>query len=117
VTLTFPGESAEYRSARNELLEQEIELRRMADRWLRSDERCRRAVRCRRTTGSTVGVNGRPQDVHMSELFAPGCDTLARQDRRWRGHHHAQRVHPATTARSAASGARSSHTDPQIRGS
>jgi predicted dithiol-disulfide oxidoreductase (DUF899 family) len=73
--IQFPGESAEYRLARNRLLEQEIELRRMIERVAAQ----RRAL----PPGGVV-----PEDyvfeeaadgggtVRFSELFAPGKDTL-----------------------------------------
>jgi predicted dithiol-disulfide oxidoreductase (DUF899 family) len=74
----FPGESPEYRTARNALLEQEIELRRRME-----------AVAARRRDlppGGEVpedyvfsgeGANGEQTDVRLSELFAPGKDSLA----------------------------------------
>jgi predicted dithiol-disulfide oxidoreductase (DUF899 family) len=73
----FPGESAEYRTARDRLLEQEIELRRAMERVAVA----RRAL----PPGGIVpedyifmgaGADGTPTEVRMSELFAPGKDTL-----------------------------------------
>jgi predicted dithiol-disulfide oxidoreductase (DUF899 family) len=73
----FPGESAEYRAARNRLLEQEIELRRATEAVA--------AARRELPPGGAVpedyafqgaGVDGRPTDVRLSELFAPGKDSL-----------------------------------------
>src|SRR3954463_1516030 len=76
--VAFPGESPEYRAARDRLLEQEIELRRAME-----------AVAAARRTlppGGAVpedyvfqeaGPGGTPTDVRLSELFAPGKDTLA----------------------------------------
>jgi predicted dithiol-disulfide oxidoreductase (DUF899 family) len=73
--ITFPGESSDYRTARNELLEAEIELRRALERVAVQ----RRAL----PKGGPV-----PEDyafeaaaegggtVRFSELFAPGKDTL-----------------------------------------
>ena len=73
--IRFPGESPEYRLARNRLLEAEIELRRMIERVAAQ----RRAL----PPGGAV-----PDDyvfeqaadgggaVRLSELFAPGKDTL-----------------------------------------
>src|SRR5215218_560068 len=75
---TFPGESAEYRAARDRLLEQEIELRRAME-----------AVAAARRELPPGGVvpedyvfqgaeeDGSPTDVRLSELFAPGKDALA----------------------------------------
>jgi predicted dithiol-disulfide oxidoreductase (DUF899 family) len=77
MTITFPGESAEYRAARNRLLEQEIELRRAMEEVA--------AARRRLPPGGVVpqdyvfqaqGPDGGPAAVRLSELFAPGQDSL-----------------------------------------
>lgn len=77
MTVAFPGESAEYRVARNRLLEQEIELRRSTENVA--------PARRRLPPGGVVpqdyvfqaqGPGGRPTGVRMSELFAPGKDSL-----------------------------------------
>jgi predicted dithiol-disulfide oxidoreductase (DUF899 family) len=77
MSLEFPGESAEYRQARDRLLEQEIELRRATEAVA--------ALRRELPPGGPVpedyvfqgtGANGTPADVRMSELFAPGKDSL-----------------------------------------
>jgi predicted dithiol-disulfide oxidoreductase (DUF899 family) len=77
VTLTFPGESTEYRAARDRLLEQEIELRR--------DTEAVAASRRGLPPGGVVpedyvfqgaGADGNPTDVRLSELFSPGRDSL-----------------------------------------
>jgi predicted dithiol-disulfide oxidoreductase (DUF899 family) len=74
----FPGESAEYRVARDRLLEQEIELRRAMEAVA--------AARRLLPPGGVVpedyvfhgqGPDGRPAEVRLSELFAPGKDSLA----------------------------------------
>ena len=74
----FPGESTEYRAARDRLIEQEIELRRATE----SVAAARRAL----PPGGVVpedyvfrgrGPDGAPTDVRLSELFAPGRDSLA----------------------------------------
>lgn len=77
MSITFPGESAEYRAARDRLLEQEIELRRAME-----------AVAAARRELPPGGVvpedyvfqgtagDGRPTEVKLSELFAPGKDSL-----------------------------------------
>jgi predicted dithiol-disulfide oxidoreductase (DUF899 family) len=76
--VTIPGESAEYRAARNELLTKEIELRRQTE-----------AVAAERRNLPPGGelpedyvfqgveADGRPTDVLFSDLFAPGKDSLA----------------------------------------
>jgi predicted dithiol-disulfide oxidoreductase (DUF899 family) len=75
--VTFPGESAEYRAARNRLLEQEIELRQAMEAVA--------AARRRLPPGAIVpedyvfegrGQDGEPRAVRLSELFAPGKDSL-----------------------------------------
>jgi predicted dithiol-disulfide oxidoreductase (DUF899 family) len=77
MTMTFPGESAEYRAARDKLLTEEIELRRSMERLAAA----RRAL----PPGGEVpddyvfrgaGPDGAPTDVRLSELFAPGRDSL-----------------------------------------
>ena len=76
--VAFPGESAEYRAARERLLEQEVELRRSMEQVAAA----RRAL----SPGGVVpedyvfqgaGADGAPTDVRLSELFAPGKDSLA----------------------------------------
>jgi predicted dithiol-disulfide oxidoreductase (DUF899 family) len=75
--ITFPGESPAYRAARDRLLDQEIELRRATERVAE----VRRAL----PPGGVVpedyvfqgaGADGAPTDVRLSELFAPGKDSL-----------------------------------------
>ena len=77
MTVAFPGETAEYRAARNRLLEQEIELRRAMETVA--------AARRRLPPGGVVpqdyvfqtqGPDGGPAGVRLSELFAPGQDSL-----------------------------------------
>ncbi|MFF4232385.1 DUF899 family protein [Streptomyces sp. NPDC001820] len=75
--MAFPGESAEYRTARNRLLDQELELRRATEAVA--------AARRKLPPGGVVpedyvfqgaGADGTPTDVRLSELFAPGKDSL-----------------------------------------
>jgi predicted dithiol-disulfide oxidoreductase (DUF899 family) len=77
VTITFPGESAEYRAARDRLLEREIELRRAMEAVA--------AARRELPPGGPIpedyvfergGADGAPTQVRLSELFAPGKDSL-----------------------------------------
>ena len=74
----YPGESAEYRVARDRLLEQEVRLR----REMEAVAEARRGL----PPGGAVpedyvfrgiGAEGAPTDVRLSELFAPGRDSLA----------------------------------------
>ncbi|NIV74564.1 MAG: DUF899 domain-containing protein, partial [Gammaproteobacteria bacterium] len=73
MAVSFPGESQEYRAARNRLLEQEIELRRATESVA--------TARRRLPPGGVVpqdygfqgkGADGAIADVRFSELFAPG---------------------------------------------
>jgi predicted dithiol-disulfide oxidoreductase (DUF899 family) len=74
----YPGESAEYRAARDRLLEQEAGLR----QEMEAVAEARRGL----PPGGAVpedyvfrgiGADGAPTDVRLSELFAPGRDSLA----------------------------------------
>ena len=77
MSAAFPGESDEYRAARERLLEREIELRRAMESVA--------AARRELPPGGIVpedyvfqgaGAEGRPTDVRLSELFTPGKDSL-----------------------------------------
>jgi predicted dithiol-disulfide oxidoreductase (DUF899 family) len=77
MSMAFPGESTEYRAARNRLLEKEIELRRAME----AVAAARRAL----PPGGVVpddyvfhgaGADGAPTEVRLSELFAPGKNSL-----------------------------------------
>ncbi len=77
MTIAFPGESADYRAARDRLLEQEIELRRATEAVAVS----RRAL----PAGGPIpedyvfqgaGMDGDPLNVKLSELFEPGKNSL-----------------------------------------
>ena len=74
----FPGEGPEYRSARDRLLEREIELRSLMEVVA--------AARRELPPGGEVpedyvfggeGTDGHPAEVRLSDLFAPGRDSLA----------------------------------------
>jgi predicted dithiol-disulfide oxidoreductase (DUF899 family) len=76
--IALPGESPEYRAARDRLVVQEIELRRAMEAVA--------AARRGLPPGGAVpedyvfqgaGADGAPVDVRLSELFAPGKDSLA----------------------------------------
>jgi predicted dithiol-disulfide oxidoreductase (DUF899 family) len=78
VDVKYPGESAEYRAARNDLLTKEIELRRQMEAVA--------SARRELPPGGEVpedylfrveGSDGKQADVRLSELFAPGKDSLA----------------------------------------
>jgi predicted dithiol-disulfide oxidoreductase (DUF899 family) len=77
MSITFPGESAEYREARDRLLDQEIELRQVMERVA--------AARRELPPGGNVhedyvfqgaGADGAPTTVRLSDLFAPGRASL-----------------------------------------
>lgn len=78
MAIEFPGESSEYREARNRLLAQELELRRAMEAVA--------DARRRLPPGGVVpedyvfhgpGQGGQPTEVRLSELFAPGKSSLA----------------------------------------
>ena len=71
--LSFPNESAEYRSARNALLEKEMELRRQIERVAQE----RRKLPPGGEVPEDYRFVGESGPVRMSELFADGKDTLA----------------------------------------
>ena len=77
MSITFPGESAEYRAARDRLLEQEIELRRATEAVAAARrELPPGGVVAEDYVFQTRGEDGKPTDVPLSELFAPGKDSL-----------------------------------------
>jgi predicted dithiol-disulfide oxidoreductase (DUF899 family) len=76
--VAFPGESRDYRAARLALLGEEIELRRLTERVAAM----RRALPPGGIVAEDYMFEGRQADgslgrVRMSELFAPGRDSLA----------------------------------------
>ena len=71
--IAFPGESAEYRAARERLLEQEAELRRSMEALASA----RRALPPGGAVPEDYVFQGEGGDVRMSELFAPGRESLA----------------------------------------
>lgn len=77
MNISFPNESVEHRTAREELLQQEIALRRAMEAVA--------AARRKLPPGGPVpedyvfdgiGADGAPVKVRLSELFAPGKDSL-----------------------------------------
>lgn len=75
--ITLPGESLEYRAARDRLLDREIELRRATEAVA--------AARRKLPPGGQLktdyvfqgaGADGAPTDVRLSELFESGMDSL-----------------------------------------
>jgi predicted dithiol-disulfide oxidoreductase (DUF899 family) len=72
MSVTFPGESAEYRTARERLLVQEIELRRATE----AVAAARRALPPGGVVPQDYVFAGAEGPVRLSELFAPGLDAL-----------------------------------------
>jgi len=75
--MSFPNESAEYRAARNRLLDQEIALRRQMEALAEA----RRALPpggevTKDYVFDRLGEDGAPTKIRLSELFRPGADTL-----------------------------------------
>ena len=77
MNIAFPGESAEYRAARNHLLQEEINLRRAMESVA--------AARRNLPPGGLIpedyvfdalDANGNPAKIRLSELFSPGQDSL-----------------------------------------
>lgn len=76
-TLTFPNETAEYRAARDRLLEREKELRRLNAAV--ADERGSLppgGIVPEDYIFERIGPDGSPEPVRMSELFEDGKDSL-----------------------------------------
>jgi predicted dithiol-disulfide oxidoreductase (DUF899 family) len=71
--LHFPGESGDYRAARNALLAQEMELRRQKERVAVQ----RRALPAGGMIPEDYEFDGDGGKVKLSALFSPGKDTLA----------------------------------------
>ena len=77
MSIAFPGESAEYRTARDRLLEQEIELRRAMEAVAAARRELPPGGRVPEDyVFQGVGADGNPTDVKLSELVAPGKDSL-----------------------------------------
>jgi predicted dithiol-disulfide oxidoreductase (DUF899 family) len=76
MTITFPFESAQYRSARDRLLEQEIELRRATEAVAAARRRLPPGGAVREDYVFEGEAADGTTDVKLSELFAPGKDSL-----------------------------------------
>ncbi|MDX8456194.1 DUF899 family protein [Mesorhizobium sp. VK9D] len=75
--ITFPNESAKYRTAREKLLRKEVELRRAME----AVAEARRALPpgglvLQDYVFDALDDDGKPSKVRLSELFAPGKDSL-----------------------------------------
>jgi predicted dithiol-disulfide oxidoreductase (DUF899 family) len=77
MTITFPGESPEYRAARDRLLEQEIALRRATEAVaVARRELPRGGAVPEDYVFQGTEADDAPTDVRLSELFASGKDSL-----------------------------------------
>jgi predicted dithiol-disulfide oxidoreductase (DUF899 family) len=79
MSTTFPGESAVYRAARDRLLQREIELRRAMEQVAEARRELPPGAVVPEDyvfQGAGAGADGAPTDVRLSELFAPGKDSL-----------------------------------------
>ena len=77
MSITFPGESAAYRAARDRLLEEEVDLRRAMEKVATSRrELPMGGVVPENYVFQAPDVDGNPTDLRLSELFASGRDSL-----------------------------------------
>jgi len=76
MAVAFLGESAEYRAARNRLLDQEIELRRAMEAVADARRRLPPGGSARGLRLSGQGPDGDQAEVRLSELFVPGTNSL-----------------------------------------
>jgi predicted dithiol-disulfide oxidoreductase (DUF899 family) len=74
--ISFPRESGEYRTARDQLLQREIELRRATEAVAEARRRLPPGGRADDYVFQGLDDAGAPSDVRLSELFAPGRDSL-----------------------------------------
>src|SRR4051812_5305767 len=77
MTMTFPGESAQYRAERERLLLQEIELRRLTEAVAAARRELPPGGIVPEDYAFEVQRQGAATSVRFSELFAPGKDSLA----------------------------------------
>jgi predicted dithiol-disulfide oxidoreductase (DUF899 family) len=75
--ITLPGESPEYRAARDRLLQQEVELRRAMETVAAARRELPPGGRIKTDyVFDGADVDGAPVDVRLSELFEPGKNSL-----------------------------------------
>ena len=95
--ITFAGESAEYRTARNRLLQSEIALRRQMEAVAEE----RRALPpgplvSQDYAFKRIGSDGKPKSAKLSELFAPGTTSLLIYNMMFPRHKGDDRPQPST---------------------
>lgn len=77
MSITLPGESPEYRAARDRLLDQEIELRRAMEAVAAARRELPPGGRLKMDyVFQRAAADGRPAEARLSELFEPGKDSL-----------------------------------------
>ncbi len=77
MTITLPGESPDYRAARNRLLDREIELRRAMEAVAAARRELPPGGQLKADYGfQGAGADGAPTEVRLSELFERGKDSL-----------------------------------------
>jgi predicted dithiol-disulfide oxidoreductase (DUF899 family) len=77
MSTSYAGESAEYRAARERLLQQEIELRRVAEEVARARRALPPGAQIQTDYAfDGIGPGGASTAVRFTELFEPGRDTL-----------------------------------------
>ena len=75
--ITFPNETSAYRTARSELLEKEIELRRLTEAVAVQRRALPMGGKIKEDyVFDELGPDGSPRQVRLSELFGEGQDTL-----------------------------------------
>jgi Bacterial protein of unknown function (DUF899) len=76
MNISFPGESRRYRAGRDRLLEREVELRRAMEAVAARRELPPGGIVPEDYVFQGANAEGRPTDVRLSELFAPGKNSL-----------------------------------------
>lgn len=74
--LTFPGESTEYRAARDALLQKEIELRRQQEAVVARRRALPPGGPLKEDYVFDIMTDGKPAKIKLSELFWPGTKSL-----------------------------------------
>jgi predicted dithiol-disulfide oxidoreductase (DUF899 family) len=96
--VSFPNESAEYRAARDRLLEKEIGLRRAMEEVAAARRALPKGGLAQDYVFDGFDLDGRPTRVKLSEQFAPGRDTLIVYSMMFPRHKDDTRAQPQTGA-------------------
>jgi predicted dithiol-disulfide oxidoreductase (DUF899 family) len=95
--VSFPNESAEYRAARDRLLEKEMWLRRAMEEVAAARRALPQGGLMRQDyVFDGIDAEGKPEKVKFSELFAPGRDTLIVYNMMFPRHKSDDRAQPST---------------------